>query len=381
MSTTPSLPSLGRRAIHNPVLRRELLERWRGRRAFLVVIGELLLLAGILLLLYWGGRSLLIDESQFNGGIRADAGPLLGRFIIDSTFAFALLFVLFIGPGYAAGQIAGEKERQTLGLLQITLVGPWGIVLGKLGAATAWLVLLAVVAIPLGAIGFFLGGAVWTDVVRGMAYIIVIAVSISAMAIGISSVVKRTSTAIVLSYGMVLVLVIGSLFGVLVETLVRDGRGFTGERLWTMTVNPYLGLADALQTDVDSTLPNPLTAFAFALPTNRDVFFGDVAVMEAPEFGGGGGLGGAAPFDERPADLVQNIDVFDANSSREPVWLEVAAIYLLFGFMWLVIAARSVAMRGGRGGERLVDTAPSTPAVATMPAAPPPPPPPPPGEG
>lgn len=372
MSASRSLPSLGRRVVHNPVLRRELLERWRGRRAFLVVTGELLVLMAMLLLLYWGGRSVLIDQARFDGGLAADAGPLLGRFVIDSTFAFALLFVLFIGPGYAAGQISGERERQTLGLLQITLVGPWGIVLGKLGAATAWLVLLAVVAIPLGAVGFFLGGAVWTDVVRGMFFIIVVAVSISAMAIGISSMVKRTSAAIVMSYGMVLLLVIGTLFGLLIETLVRDGRGLTNDRVWSLTVNPYLGLADALQTSPGTTLPNPLTPFAYALPTNRDDFFGgdfDVAVAEEPF---PGNPNGAAPFD-RPADIVQDIRVFDASASREPIWLEVAAIHLLFGVMWLTIAAKRVGMRGGRGGERLVDTAPSTPAAATA-AMPPPPP-------
>lgn len=371
MADTSTAPSLGRRVLANPVLRRELLERWRGRRAFLVVTTELVVMAVVLLLLYWAGRTTLVDQMRFGNAV-PDAGPQLGRFVLDNTFAFAMLFVLFIGPGYAAGQIAGERERKTLGLLQITLVGPWGIVLGKLGAATAWLVLLAVAVIPLGAVGFFLGGAVWADLLRGLAFLVVIAVSVAAMGIGISSVVRRTTAAIVLTYGMVLLLVVGSLFGMVVE-LVARGVGPGQERVWSLQVNPYLGLADALQSETFSSLPTPLTPFAYVLQAN-DAGFDDVVVAEAaPEPGGvvrEDGTTSEVPLDRVP-QLAPVDAALDRRQSREPVWLEVAALYLLFGGLWLAVAARRVGMHGP-GGERLVEAAPSPPGTTGSIAPPPP---------
>ena len=353
----------------NPVLRRELLERWRGWRAFAVITIELVLLSGVLLLLYWAGRSFLADQFRFTGQL-TDTGPLLGRFMLDNTFAFALLFVLFIGPGYAAAQIAGERERKTLGLLQITLMGPWSIVLGKLGAASAWLVLLAVATIPLGAVGFVLGGAVWTDLLRGMLYLVIVAVSIAAMGIGISSLVRRTTTAIVLTYGMVLLLLVGTLFGAVIESVVRDtnpGR----DRIWSFTLNPYLGLADALQSQPSDDLPNPLAAFAYALPTNQDRFFNDpfgggFVPQPMPEFGfddvgfaeefavvEGGGFAGQPGVVIGQGGAVLDADIADvigAEEGREPIWLEVALVYLCFGVLWLVVARRQVGVGGSTFG-------------------------------
>lgn len=364
MADTP-VPSLARRAVSNPVLRRELLERWRGRRAFLVVTAELVVLGVVLLLLYWAGRTTLVDQMRF-GDTVPDAGPQLGRFVLDNTFAFAMLFVLFIGPGYAAGQIAGERERKTLGLLQITLVGPWGIVLGKLGAATAWLVLLAVAAIPLGAVGFFLGGAVWTDLLRGLLFVVVVAVSVAAMGIGISSIVRRTTAAIVLTYGMVLLLVVGSLFGMVVE-LVARGEAPGEVRVWSLQVNPYLGLADALQSETFEALPTPLTPFAYVLQANERSFaVQDTVVAVAVDEGDG-----VAPLDQPRQAPVDVADAFDRRAGREPVWLEVAGLYVAFGLAWLLVAVSRVRMQGSGRGERLVEAAPSSPGTGSVPPPPP----------
>ena len=50
-----------------------------------------------------------------------------------------VVLVLFFVPGLAAGAIAGERERQTLATLQVTLLRPRSILVGKIAAALAYL--------------------------------------------------------------------------------------------------------------------------------------------------------------------------------------------------------------------------------------------------
>ncbi len=221
----------------NPVLRRELIERWRGRRAFVVLTVYLGLLTTLVLLLLWAGTT-----AMRHGAVVSSAA--LGRFLFENVVGLVLLLVLFVGPGYAAAQISQERERRTLGLLQITLVTPWRIVVGKLGAASAWLLLLVLAAAPMAAIGFFLGGIAWTDLLRSVAYVVGITVAVAAAGIGISSMVRRTVAAVVLTYALVLGLVGGTVFATIIEMVaIRDTMG--QNRPVSLMANPFMGLADA----------------------------------------------------------------------------------------------------------------------------------------
>jgi ABC-type transport system involved in multi-copper enzyme maturation permease subunit len=363
-----------KRFVLNPVLRRELLERWRGRRAFVVVTVYLAVLIGIMLLLLWMGREILSNDFGF-GEQFTDPGPLLGRFLMDNLVAFVLLLVLFIGPGYAAAQVSGERERKTLGLLQVTLVKPWSIVLGKLGAAVAWLVLLILASLPLGAVAFFLGGVTLADLGRAVVYVVGIALAVAAMGIGVSSMTRRTTASIVITYGLVLTLVMGSLFATIVEAVVRrDEFQFGPVRPVSLMFNPFYGLADAVRVQESFMLPSAPQLFAWALPEqNRgeQIF---------PEPVGGGGFVGEDGFvvDERILDGQGAVDVLDERGSREPVWLEVLGIHLAMGAGAMVFASRRV--RPGRGprrrrrdsSERIVVA--GTPPVPAFGEEPPPPP-------
>jgi ABC-2 type transport system permease protein len=358
----------------NPVLRRELVERWRGRRATWVVTAYVLLLAAVTLLLYWVGREFIEQQMRWGGGGAFASGPMMGRFLFENLLAFVLLLVLFIAPGYAAAQISGERERRTLALLQITLVRPVQIVAGKLGASLAWVLLLIVASLPFAATAFFLGGVAVGDLLRGVATILVVAVSVAAVGIGVSSMTRKTTASVVLTYAIVLVLLIGTLFGALVEAAVRRVDGGGGWRPVSFIANPYYGLADAVgaSASTGSQLPSVLTPFALALP-QRDIVFMDEPMI-AEEFARGGALPGvgrgiAAPDEERPAQTM---------------WLQVLAVHLALGAGGFVFAASRVRVGKGptrkdRKGDRR--DAPATPdlADAPPPAVPtdiPPPPPP-----
>src|ERR687897_3498024 len=129
----------------NPVLRRELVERMRGRRTFIVLTIYLGVLAGILYLVYQTNRG--TSASSFGAPVATQIASV-GRGIFEWLLFFMLLLVLFLVPGFTSGAIAGERERQTLVPLQVTLLRPWQIVVGKLTASFAFLALLVVAAAP-----------------------------------------------------------------------------------------------------------------------------------------------------------------------------------------------------------------------------------------
>ena len=316
----------------NPVLRRELLERWRGPRAAVVLTAYLGLLGGMLLLARWLATNWL-EQQAANGWAPVTAsGPVLGRFLLENLLAGVLGLVLFVAPGYAAAQLAGERERRTLGLLRITLLRPWNIVLGKLGAASAWTVLLVLVTAPLAATAFVLGGATLGDLVRGLLVVLVVAVCIAAMAIGISARTRRTTGAVVLTYGLVLFLVIGTLIASFVEFAARDFSMGDDQRPVAMYANPFYALADATGASTRSTfsggLPSVLTPFAAALPGSNTFVAMDPMPMPL------GGFGLAEPGR-------------GAEDGPMALWPVTLAVYVLFGFLGLLLATRSLGPRDG----------------------------------
>lgn len=311
----------------NPVLRRELLERFRAKRATVALTAYLAVLGLLLWILHRIGTAVLDSGMGFGVGPGPEtAGPLLGRFLVEGLLFFVLLGVLFVTPGYAAGQIAGERERRTLPLLQVTLLHPHQIVLGKLGASTAWLLLLVIAAVPLGAAAFFLGGVAVGDLVRGTAFVLLVAVAVAGIAIGFSSLTKRTVGAVVLTYATVLALTVGTLFGALAEFIVRSSAG-ERERFVPVALyaNPVFGLADAMRATPPSEsfatgelLPSPLAIMAEALPRDEDDF-GRARPMPVEPPPGEMRFEEPAPEVEEPAD------------SGRRTWLAVGALYLALG--------------------------------------------------
>lgn len=261
------------------MLQRELIERWRSSRALTTLTAYLALLSLVLYVLYRTGISVLAGQLGPFGEAGVLTGPLLGRFLLESLLLLVLVLVLFVAPGYAAAQLSGERERRTLPLLQATLLRPRQIVLGKLGAAVAWILVLIVAALPVGAAAFFLGGVTIGELLRGVGFIAAVGLCVAAIALGISSVTRRTTTSIVLTYATVLALTGGTLFVSGVELVARRTTGQAMATPAALHLNPFVGLADAV-VDPDTPrvgmgrLPLPLTGIASALPNRRDRFAG-----------------------------------------------------------------------------------------------------------
>lgn len=239
----------------NPVTLREMRERFRTLRTPIVMSLFVSVFGGIVWLSYTGSRqssSFLFGRALAPSVITESAGRLIFHILLLSL----LTAVIFVVPAQAAPSIIGEKERQTFKLLQVSQMSALQIVLGKVTAAIAYLALLVVTTLPLFAIPFAMGGVGVADVVRGMVVIAVTGFVIAAVSVWRSSRARSTQSAVVGSYLLVAVLVVGSAIALGVEGTVVDGPESVtvytgvvpqdgGRELISVWFNPYIALVDS----------------------------------------------------------------------------------------------------------------------------------------
>ena len=250
MSFVSALPPL------NPVLARELKQRMRGRHVWLVVTLYLAVLALILRWVYVA----VVREDAFGGGGSLLASATAGRAIFEWLLFFMLLLVCFIVPGLTAGAISGERERQTMVALQLTLLRPRSIVAGKLLASLAFVVLLIVASLPLVTVPFLVGGVALPEVVKGLWMVLVTAVTLACLTLACSAVLRRTQTATVVAYGLTLGLVLGTLMIYGAQQIPR-ASGSARPKPWILALNPFAATADVVEGRNDAdTFDSPFNA-------------------------------------------------------------------------------------------------------------------------
>lgn len=288
----------------NPVLRREMVERMRGGRTFLILTIYLALLSAVLFFSYQVGRE-NDDPTQ---------AALLGRGIFEYLLFFMLLLVLFIAPGTAASAIAGERERQTLVPLQVTLMSPQRIILGKIYAAVAFLLLLVVATLPLLSVSYLIGGVTMGEVVGGVLAVLFVGLAVGCLSAAISTFTRRVQGATVLSYAVVLVLLLGTLAVWGAAVMFDNSRGIDAANppSWLLLPNPVATISGVVGDGVDDgSMSSPFDWIEDQIIESRFgdetlVDRGDAAVAIGPggQFidDGGGGFGGGLG-DEDKAEI------------------------------------------------------------------------------
>ena len=313
----------GRVAV-NPVLRRELVERMRGWRACLLLTAYLALLAGSLYLAYRAGRN---DATRpFDQSIDQVAG--VGRGIFEWLLFLMFMLVLFLVPAQTAGLIAGERERQTLVPLQVTLLRPRSIVLGKIGAAMAFLVLLIVASMPLLAVCYLIGGMSVTEVLAGVSLVLVLGLVLACICTAISSFTRRVQAATVLSYGAVLLLLFGTLMVRQAANAYDSSRGTDPANApsWLLLPNPLATVADVVDDGADfgNTLRSPFDLMEETLRHDEgDRQSGDMVAVEggqtiavAPD----AGVVRVVPADIDPTLIDEFGDLDGGGGEESPFW-------------------------------------------------------------
>ena len=188
---------------------KELRGRMRGRRAFAILSGYLILLAAFAWMV-----ELMMERTYSSsfGGSAAFASAAVGQGIFAAVLMLETLVVVFLATMATAGSISLEREKQTLEMLAATPITSFAIVLGKLLSALIYVWLLIAASIPLTAIVFVFGGVAPDDLARGYLVLIVTALGFGALGLFCSSLVKRTQAATAIALFGVLTISMGTLF-------------------------------------------------------------------------------------------------------------------------------------------------------------------------
>jgi ABC-2 type transport system permease protein len=211
----------------NPVMLKEVRERMRGARAFVVISVYLALMSAFTVLLY------LIQRGVVQEAASAVTGEL-GRVLFAGVIGIQLLLIIFIAPAFTAGAVSNERERKTYDLLQITLLPKPSFITGKLESALSYIVLLLLAAIPLQSIAFLFGGVSETELILAFVILAVTAVALGTVGLFFSTFVDRTLTASVRAYTVAVAVIVGIplLLGFFINmynsALVGTGTSFSG---------------------------------------------------------------------------------------------------------------------------------------------------------
>ena len=271
----------------NPVLARELRIRLRGRQAWILLTLYLLLLAVTLFLVYQGESGNLGSNDPF-----AVPSPTrfasVGRSVFEWLMMLMLLLVLFLVPGFTSGALAGERERQTLVPLQVTLLRPWQIVVGKLTASFAFLALLVVATAPFLAVAYLIGGVTTGSVLRGVGVVLFTGLTLAGLTVCCSALFKRVQIATVVAYALTLFLVLGTVLVWAAAGIVDGSRGDDEAEgpVQILALNPLFLTADVLsEADLGSRNGNSSPFQPLEDVLNESTSFGGGGVI-IDDFGG-----------------------------------------------------------------------------------------------
>jgi ABC-type transport system involved in multi-copper enzyme maturation permease subunit len=183
----------------NPVLQRELLVNLRTKRAFVLLAVYQLLLATVVVAAWPSAQRLDLSSSPPSATKLVNLF-FLGQYVIASLMA----------PSFAAGTIAGEKERKTYEMLLASPLRPGAIVFGKIIASLTHIGMLIIGSFPIIVLCLPLGGVSVWEVLAAYLGLIISVVLFGAIGVLCSSYFPRTSSALVVSYLAILPLVIGA---------------------------------------------------------------------------------------------------------------------------------------------------------------------------
>ncbi|MBP5183441.1 MAG: ABC transporter permease, partial [Lentisphaeria bacterium] len=239
----------------NPIFRREFTSLARAWKTKIVCALFLAVLGGMLLMLWpSGGVQSIVTESA--------------RQIFSMFFSVDLALILLMTPAFAAPAITSERERGTYGALFSTLLSPWEILTGKLFSSILLLLILVTLSLPIAAVCALTGGVDALFMGKVIVLLFVTAISYGLLSLACSSVVTRTTTAVLLNYILVLIFSGGTFLpSVLLTRLLPSGtalfqliRSFSAfDALFFLLYPDSYKLT--LNSTESSLLPGPFTVF------------------------------------------------------------------------------------------------------------------------
>lgn len=167
----------------------------RGKQGFLLLTAYLALASLTIVGLYY-----LYQNDWNRNRMQPDDLQELGKQVFGAVALLEFLLIIIIGPALTSGSISSERERQTFDLLRVSLLSTRELILGKLGSAVFFLLLLILAALPLQSLAFFIGGVGMAELVVSLAMLAASALMFCALGVYFSCLAKRTTVATVVTY-------------------------------------------------------------------------------------------------------------------------------------------------------------------------------------
>jgi ABC-2 type transport system permease protein len=312
----------------NPVLGREIKERFRTRRAPVFVTLWVVGVGLIGYLVYLIAQIAARDAFGLGQGI---AAGYMGQFIFEAMMAILMTGVVMIVPGLTALGIVTERERQTFHLLQVTQLTPLQIVLGKLWSSMSYFLLLVVAVAPVAALPLLFGGVRLADVAVALLMVMLTAVTLGSIGIWGSARARSARGAVANAYMWSFILAFITVAAMGAELLLLGDRTdpfpARGREVVSILANPYVGMVSAVAAPLgsDGLRGTPFDVVEILLLQRQG--FDNIGFGIQP--GPGGGV--AAPGDDQALPL-----------RRPPVWMYTVGIYLVVTVVSLWGATRRV---------------------------------------
>ena len=249
-----------KRLVLNPVLDKEFRSRMRTWKSPLLISLYLGTLALITLGYYWTQQ-----QRVYYSGFGPDVGPQ----IYVTLTIFQLMLVSFVTPAFTAGVISGEREKQTLDLLICTRLSATSIILNKLIASIAYILLLIISSLPFFAVVYFFGGVLLSEIAQVFLVYLMTALTFGAVGVFCSTIFRKTQVSVVVTYVIVFFFLAGT--AAITAFLVNVRPNFGGGVPVLSYLNPLVALY--------STFPG---SFAQGMPLNFGIGSGRMAGFNAP---------------------------------------------------------------------------------------------------
>ncbi|WP_026531648.1 ABC transporter permease [Arthrobacter sp. H41] len=218
-------------------------------------------------------------------GASDNEGPVL----FDMVVGFVLFFGLLVAPGLSANAVNGDRAAGTLAILQVTLLTPGQLLVGKWMASWAGSLAFLVVSCPFIFWSLALGGVRAGEAFVSLGMLALELGLVAAIGVGVSALANRPLFSIVVTYMLVAMLTMGTLivFGLTMPlvsertTVTMSYQVQTGAELLDETTIPdpadFECVTDTYIQDVPRTertawllAANPFVVVADAVPYARD---------------------------------------------------------------------------------------------------------------
>ncbi len=196
----------------NPIALREMKVRMRGTRSFALLGVHLLLLSLFILTIYL--RKGATSSYSYGGSTSSgNYGPTrnfeTGQDIFISVFLYLIVMVAIVTPAICGGLVSREMEDGTYDMILVTPVRGHSLVYGKLAAAFGFMAIMILASLPVACVVFLFGGVTVDNLVAGFAIVLVEAFVLSNVSLFFSGLFRRTSTAIIVTFGFAFLLLVG----------------------------------------------------------------------------------------------------------------------------------------------------------------------------